>query len=117
MLNPKHERKIPIIVLMRLARQLNADFRLLQIAVSCKFSTMIKGTSPVSISCQIPNLRERYESLGLNPHTGYFVELGAFDSPIKDGPDCILSLFPLSVHESSCGIYLILIGFPSIIRQ
>src|SRR5262249_31403999 len=79
MLNPKHERKIPIIVLMRLARQLNADFRLLQIAVSRKFSTMIKGKSTVSISCQIQNLRERYESLGLNPHTGYFVELGAFD--------------------------------------
>jgi hypothetical protein len=65
--------------LMRLARELNANFRLLQIAVSRKFSTMTKGTSPVSISCQIPNLRDRYESLGLNPHIGYFVEVGAFD--------------------------------------
>src|ERR1700757_1585285 len=101
--------------LMRLARELlNANFRLLQIAVSRKFSTMTKGTSPVSISCQIPNLRDRYESLGLNPHIGYFVEDGAFDGEsfsntsflADQGPDCTSSLFLLSVHKSSRGIYL-----------
>jgi len=66
-------------MLMRFAPELKANLRLLQIAASRKFSTMTKGTSPVSISCQIPNLRERYESFGLSPHTGYFVEVGAFD--------------------------------------
>src|SRR5262245_48523352 len=67
------------IMLMRFAPELIANLRLLQIAVSRKFSTMTQGTSPVPISCQIPNLRERYESFGLSPHTGYFVEIGAFD--------------------------------------
>jgi hypothetical protein len=79
MLSPKHKRKGATIMLMRFARELKANLRLLQIAASRKFSTVTKGTSPVSISCQIPNLRERYESFGFRPHTGYFVEVGAFD--------------------------------------
>lgn len=37
------------------------------------------GTSPVSSSCQIPNLRELYTELGLNPNSGTFVEIGAYD--------------------------------------
>jgi FkbM family methyltransferase len=48
-------------------------------AAGLKLTAMTKGISPVSISCQIPHLRERYESFGFSPHTGYFVEVGAFD--------------------------------------
>src|SRR5580704_4340385 len=61
------------------ARELRANAQCLQLAASSKFSVMTKGASPVSITCQIPNLRVRYESLGLSPHNGYFVEVGAFD--------------------------------------
>ena len=81
MLSPKHDRKGAFIVLS-VARELKANLRLLQIAASRKFSTVTKGKSPVSISCQIPNLRERYESFGFSPHTGYFVEVGAFDGEV-----------------------------------
>ncbi len=39
----------------------------------------LTGESPLSRTCQIPNLRETYARLGLSPHSGTFVEIGAFD--------------------------------------
>src|SRR5262245_29035772 len=67
------------VMLARIAPNLCNNIRLLQVAASRKFGIIANGTSAVSNSCQIPNLREQYESLGLSPHTGYFVEVGAFD--------------------------------------
>src|SRR5262245_17522058 len=66
-------------MLTRIAPNLRDNIRLLEIAASRKLRTIANGTSAVSSSCQIPNLRAQYESLGLSPHTGYFVEVGAFD--------------------------------------
>lgn len=37
------------------------------------------GESPVSSTCQIPNLRNLYGELGLQPRSGTFVEIGAYD--------------------------------------
>jgi hypothetical protein len=113
-------------MLIRLAWEIKAALKQLQIAASRKLSMITNGTSLVSISCQIPDLRERYESLGLNPHTGYFLEVGAFDGESFSNTsfladqgwcDCTWSPFLLSVRELGGGIYLTLIAFPSIIPQ
>lgn len=44
-----------------------------------KAVTLVSGESPVSLSCQIPNIRALYREIGLPPRTGTFVEVGGFD--------------------------------------
>ena len=44
-----------------------------------KSSVICLGRSPVSKTCQIPDLRNRYQALGLSPNKGFFVEIGAYD--------------------------------------
>ena len=44
-----------------------------------KVVTLVSGESPVSLSCQIPNIRSLYREIGLAPRTGTFVEVGGFD--------------------------------------
>lgn len=39
----------------------------------------LTGTSPVSRTCQIPEIRELYQRLGLHPKAGTFVEIGGYD--------------------------------------
>jgi FkbM family methyltransferase len=44
-----------------------------------KLGALIKREADVSSSCQIPNLREIYRRADLSDHSGFFVEIGAFD--------------------------------------
>ena len=48
-------------------------------AVVGKASALTRGCSPVSRSCQIPQLREKYSTLALSGHAGTFVEVGGYD--------------------------------------
>jgi FkbM family methyltransferase len=47
--------------------------------ISRKARAVATGQSPVSNSCQIPNVRSLYGELGLSPNSGVFVEIGGFD--------------------------------------
>jgi FkbM family methyltransferase len=44
-----------------------------------KARVVVSGVSPVPLSCQIPDLRQKYRELGLAPKRGVFVEVGGFD--------------------------------------
>ena len=44
-----------------------------------KASALIKGSARVSVSCQIPSIREKYAALGLKSDAGIFVEVGGYD--------------------------------------
>jgi len=48
-------------------------------AARARLDVAMKGESPVAVSCQIPDLRARYDELGLPARNGVFVEVGAFD--------------------------------------
>lgn len=48
-------------------------------AVGRKTTVLASGRSAVSATCQIPQLREKYAELGLDPREGAFVEIGGFD--------------------------------------
>ncbi len=53
--------------------------RSLKRAASARLAIATTGESPVAKTCQIPNLREKYAELGLDPRKGVFVEVGAYD--------------------------------------
>lgn len=53
--------------------------RLLYQAIKRKVLALTQGGSPVSLSCQISNIKEIYKKAGLDPCVGTFVEIGAFD--------------------------------------
>jgi FkbM family methyltransferase len=63
----------------QLARELRNAVKPESRALSGKAKATLFGASPVSASCQIEGLREKYAALGLNPRRGQFVEVGAFD--------------------------------------
>jgi len=48
-------------------------------AVSGKTESFLIGRSPPSATCQIPDIRNKYECLKLPKRDGIFVEIGAFD--------------------------------------
>jgi FkbM family methyltransferase len=48
-------------------------------AIAGKIALALRGESPVSNSCQIPDVRQKYRALGLPERQGIFVEVGAFD--------------------------------------
>ncbi len=47
--------------------------------LSGKAQVVATGQSPVSKSCQLPNVRKLYSDLGLKANAGLFVEIGGFD--------------------------------------
>lgn len=47
-------------------------------AIKAKIATARTGRAIVPETCQIPNIRQLYDEIGL-PRHGYFVEIGAFD--------------------------------------
>lgn len=66
-------------MLRHTASELMFRFALLRRAFGGKLSVMAHGQSPISPSCQVPDLRQRYRDLGLDQRAGFFVEIGGFD--------------------------------------
>lgn len=60
------------------ARALKQVKRAAARALTAKAAVLLRGSSPISASCQIPELREKYAALGL-PKRGVFVEVGGYD--------------------------------------
>lgn len=61
------------------ARTLKNGWRSLRRAARGKLRAITTGQSPVSDTCQIPDIRARYQALKLDARNGYFIEIGAFD--------------------------------------
>jgi FkbM family methyltransferase len=60
-------------------RSIRDSWRSAKKALVGKASALKAGRSPISRTCQIPQLREKYTALGLCSNAGTFVEVGGYD--------------------------------------